>query len=364
MTNWQIPLRLRVISIVGPTASGKTALAIGLARRLGSASGCPAPQRCEILNADAYQMYRGMRIGTAAPSEQERQAVPHHLLGIIDPSEPMSVARFQKIVREEILRLEEQDIRPILVGGSGLYARAATDVLSLEPHDPDVRRRLERRAAQEGPSALFAELEERDPRAAAGMDPRNVRRTIRALEVIELTGRPYSSSLPVYQYAMPTLQIGLDLPRGELDRRIDLRTGQMREEGFLDEARALQGRLGPTAARAIGYPQMQAVLDGRLGEDDAFAQVAAKTRRLARKQMGWFGRDPRIHWLRALDPDLIDKAVDLVDLADDGKFPDDDGPVGPTQHHLGDVARSPAGQDRARADGQTPVQEGTDATGE
>lgn len=334
MTIWQIPLRNRVVSIVGPTASGKTALAIALARALDGER-----QKAEILNADAYQMYKGMDIGTAKPTAAERAAVPHHLLDIIDPAEPMSVARFQKIVRDEIVRLDGQGIRSILVGGSGLYARAATDVMGLEPHDEKVRAGLEERARREGPSALFAELEEKDPRAAAGMDPRNVRRTVRALEVIALTGRPYSSSLPTYQFVMPVLQIGLDLPRAELDRRIGLRTAQMRRDGFLDEARRLQGRLGPTASRAIGYPQMQAVIDGSLSEDEAFEQIAQKTRRLARKQMGWFGRDPRIHWLEALDPDLTAEALNLVRTADAGGFAADDGPVAPTRHHLGDIDR-------------------------
>lgn len=343
MTDWQIPLKNRVVSIVGPTASGKTALAVALARRLGERG-----QKAEILNADAYQMYRGMDIGTAKPTPSERAAVPHHLLDIIDPEEPMSVARFQKIVRDDILRLDGQGIRSLLVGGSGLYARAATDVMGLKPHDAGVRAGLEERARIEGPSALFAELAQKDPRAAEGMDPRNVRRTIRALEVIALTGQPYSSSLPTYQYALPVLQIGLDLPRAELDRRIGLRTDQMRRDGFLDEVRRLRGRLGPTASRAIGYPQMQAVLDGRLSEDEAFEQVVQKTRRLARKQMGWFGRDPRIHWLGALDPNLVTEALDLVHTADGGGFPADDGPVAPTRHHLGDI--DPAGPEMIRTE--------------
>lgn len=335
MGSWQIALHSRLISIPGPTASGKTALAIALARRLGKEG-----QKCEIVNTDAYQMYKDMDIGTAKPTAQEQAAVPHHLLSIVDPSEEMSVARFQKIVRAEILRLDRQRIRPILVGGSGLYARAAIDVLSLEPHDPAVRARLEQEAEDKGPSVLFERLEQEDPQAARGMDPRNVRRTIRALEAIELTGKPYSASLPVYQYAMPVLQVGLDLPREELDRRIDLRTARMRRDGFLDEARRLQGRLGPTASRAIGYSQMQEVLDGAISEDEAFEEVALKTRRLARKQMGWFGRDPRIHWLEALDPDLVDEALDLVHRADAGAFPADDGPVAPTRHHLGDISKS------------------------
>lgn len=335
MTSWLIPLKMRVISLVGPTASGKTALAIHLAQALGQEG-----EHCEIVNADAYQMYKGMDIGTAKPTKAEQHAVPHHLLGIIDPREKMSVALFQKIVRKQIKELEEQNIRPILVGGSGLYARAATDQLTLAPHDARVRSYLKKKAVNEGPAALFAELEKKDPRAARSMDPRNVRRTIRALEVIELTGKPYSASLPVYQYALPTLQIGLDLPRKQLDERIVARTREMHDEGFLAEARRLKDKLGPTASQAIGYAQMMAVLEGRLSEDEAFDQVIVKTRQLARRQMAWFGRDPRIHWLKALDPDLVQKALQLVKHADAGDFADDDGPHKPTRHHLGDISRT------------------------
>lgn len=327
-----IALHSRVISIVGPTASGKTALAISMAQKLEERG-----QHCEILNVDAYQMYKGMDIGTAKPTAQERAAVPHHLLDICDPREEMSIARFQTIVRTKIRELDARLIRCILVGGSGLYARAATDIMTLSPHDATVRASLEKRAETEGPSALFAELEQKDPQAAQSMDPRNVRRTIRALEVIAITGKPYSSTLPTYHYAFPTLQIGLDLPREELDRRINQRTQLMRHDGFLDEVHHLQGKLGPTARKAIGYEQMQEVIDGKLSENEAFEQIAAKTRRLARKQMGWFGRDPRIHWLEALDPDLVSKALALVEQADNGDFATDDGPVAPTRHHLGDV---------------------------
>ena len=324
----------RVVSIVGPTASGKTGLGIAIARRL-AADG----QRAEIVNADAYQMYRGMDVGTAKPTKEEQEAVPHHLIDIIDPDETMTVARFQQLARETIAELRSRGVRPILVGGSGLYARAAIDDITFPGTDPAVRARLEEREKTEGATALFEELEEKDPEAAARMDPRNPRRTIRALEVIEITGRPYSASLPRYRYVIPSVQIGLDLDRRELDRRIGIRTARMREDGFLDEVRRLRPHLGFTAVRALGYQQMIDLLDGMWDEEeDAWADIAQKTRRLARKQMGWFGRDPRIHWLEALNPRLVDNAMAVIAHADAGDYDAIDARADEyVQHHLGDI---------------------------
>lgn len=324
----------RVVSIVGPTASGKTGLGIAIARRLAERG-----ERAEIVNADAYQMYRGMDIGTAKPTAEEQAAVPHHLIDIIDPDDTMTVARFQQLARRTIAELQSRGIRPILVGGSGLYARAAIDDISFPGTDPKIRERLERRELEEGAGALFEELRAKDPQAAARMDPRNLRRTIRALEVIELTGRPYSATLPRYRYVVASVQIGLDLDRADLDRRIDIRTAQMREAGFLDEARRLRPHMGLTASRALGYQQMFDLLDGLWDERDAWADVAQKTKRLARKQMGWFGRDPRIHWLQALNPALVDNAMAIIDHADAGDYDAIDAQADAyTQHHLGDIA--------------------------
>ena len=325
----------RVVSIVGPTASGKTGLGIAIAKRLAEQG-----ERAEIVNADAYQMYRGMDIGTAKPTPEEQAAVPHHLIDIIDPDETMTVAKFQRIARETIADLKSRGVRPILVGGSGLYARAAIDDISFPGTDPAVRERLEERERTEGAGALFAELKAKDPEAAARMDPRNPRRTIRALEVIELTGRPYSASLPRYRYVIPSVQIGLDLDRRELDRRIEIRTARMREQGFLEEVRRLRPHLGFTAGRALGYQQMIDLLDGMWDEDDdAWIDIAQKTRRLARKQMGWFGRDPRIHWLEALNPRLVDNAMAIIAHADAGDYDAIDARADEyTQHHLGDIA--------------------------
>ena len=323
----------RVVSIVGPTASGKTGLGIAIARRLAEQG-----ERAQIVNADAYQMYRGMDIGTAKPTAEEQAAVPHHLIDIIDPDDTMTVARFQRLARATIADLQAQGIRPILVGGSGLYARAAIDDISFPGTDPKIRERLEQREREEGAGALFEELRAKDPQAAERMDPRNPRRTIRALEVIELTGRPYSASLPRYRYVIPTVQIGLDLDRADLDRRIDIRTARMREDGFLDEARRLRPHMGLTASRALGYQQMFDLLDGLWDERDAWADMAQKTKRLARKQMGWFGRDPRIHWLQALNPALVDNAMAIIVHADNGDYDAIDAQADAyVQHHLGDI---------------------------
>lgn len=320
----------KVISIVGPTASGKTGLGIALAKKLAERG-----VRAEIINADAYQMYRYMDIGTAKASAQEQAEVPHHLLDIIDPEETMTVARFQDLARKCIRELQSRGVKPILVGGSGLYARAAVDDITFPGTDASIRAALEERERKEGAGALFDELQKKDPVAAAHMDARNPRRTIRALEVIELTGKPYSATLPRYKYVIDCLQIGLDLKREDLDKRVDLRTQLMREQGFVNEVRAIRGRLGVTAARALGYQQIMDYLDGVWSEDEAFEDIAQKTRRLARKQMGWFGRDARIHWLDALRPDLADAAMALVDAADAGEFDNEDASA--TQHHLGFV---------------------------
>lgn len=324
----------RVVSIVGPTASGKTGLGIAIAKRLAEQG-----ERAEIVNADAYQMYRGMDIGTAKPTAEEQAEVPHHLIDIIDPDETMTVAKFQQLARTAIAELKARGVRPILVGGSGLYARAAIDDISFPGTDPQVRARLEERERLEGAGALFDELRDKDPEAAEHMDPRNPRRTIRALEVIEITGRPYSASLPRYRYVIPSVQIGLDLDRRELDRRIGIRTERMREQGFLEEVRRLRPHLGFTAGRALGYQQMIDLLDGMWDEDDdAWNDIAQKTRRLARKQMGWFGRDPRIHWLQALNPRLVDNAMAVIAHADAGDYDAIDAKADEyTQHHLGDI---------------------------
>lgn len=321
----------RPISIVGPTAIGKSDLAISLAFAL-------APEdRCEIVSQDAYQIYRGMDIGTAKPSPLQLSSLPHHMIDVKDPWEESSAASFQAEVRGVLEGCAGRGVRPILVGGSGLYARGAVDDLSFAPFDPDLRRMLEARLEKEGGLALWAELQKADPDAAAKIDPRNGRRVVRALETA-LGPQRFRASLPPYLYRFPCLQIGLDLPRRDLDRKIEERVAKMREDGLEEEVRALEGKMSKTASQAIGYAQILAFFCGKTGREEAFSQIAVKTRRLARRQMSWFGRDPRVHWLDASDPDLLEKARGLVRLADEGAFDERDlGPKQPTRRPLGSV---------------------------
>lgn len=298
-----------VVAVVGPTATGKSDLGLALAESL----------RGEVVNADAMQLYRGMDIGTAKLPVDARRGIPHHLLDVLDPYEDASVADYQERARRAFDEIEARGHRSVAVGGSGLYLRALLDHMEFPGTDPDVRAALEARVEAEGARALHAELAAVDPVAAAGIGPRNARRIVRALEVIALTGRRYSASLPQHVYEVPAVQIGLDCDRAVLDARIELRVGRMREEGLVDEVEALVASgLGRTASRAVGYAEILAMLRGELSVDEAFDAIAAGTRRLARKQMGWFGRDPRVHWLDAQDPELVPKALALVAAADAG----------------------------------------------
>jgi tRNA dimethylallyltransferase len=298
-----------VIAVVGPTATGKSDLGLALAEQLGG----------EIVNTDAMQLYRGMDIGTAKLTPADRRGIPHHQLDVLDVDEDASVADYQRGARADLAAIDARGARAVAVGGSGLYVRALLDHMDFPGTDPDVRARLEERVEAEGSRALHAELERVDPVAAAGIGPRNARRIVRALEVVRLTGRPYSASLPQHVYEVPALQIGLDCDRAVLDARIEARVEHMWEAGLVDEVRALAAHgIGRTASRAVGYAEVLALLRGDLGASEARAAVAAGTRRLARKQMGWFGRDPRVHWLDARDPSLVGRALDLVAAADAG----------------------------------------------
>jgi len=303
-----VPLAVsRVVALVGPTATGKSDLGLALAHALGG----------EVVNTDAMQLYRGMDVGTAKLTPDEREGVPHHLLDVLDVHEDASVADYQARARAALQDIASRGARAVAVGGSGLYVRALLDHMDFPGTDPEVRARLEARVETEGARALHAELADRDPVAAGGIGPRNARRVVRALEVIEITGRPYSASLPQHVYEVPAVQIGLDCDRAVLDERIEARVDRMWARGLVDEVVHLRAHgLGRTASRAVGYAEVLAMLDGELTADEARAAVAAGTRRLARKQMGWFGRDPRVHWLDSRDPDLVAKALALVAAAD------------------------------------------------
>lgn len=298
-----------VVAVVGPTATGKSDLGIALARALGG----------EVVNTDAMQLYRGMDIGTAKVPLDERRGVPHHLLDVLEPSQDATVADYQQRARTTLGDLDARGARAVAVGGSGLYVRALLDHMEFPGTDPDLRARLEERVEREGSRALHAELAAADPVAAEGIGPRNARRVVRALEVIALTGRPYSASLPQHVYEVPAVQVGLDCDRPTLDARVAGRVDRMWAAGLVGEVEELLARgLGRTASRAVGYAEVAAMLRGELTEQEARDATTAGTRRLARKQMGWFGRDPRVHWLDAQDPDLVERALDLVARADAG----------------------------------------------
>ncbi|MFE7128197.1 tRNA (adenosine(37)-N6)-dimethylallyltransferase MiaA [Streptomyces sp. NPDC057617] len=280
----------RVIAVVGPTAAGKSDLGVHLARQLDG----------EVVNADSMQLYRGMDIGTAKLTAGERAGIPHHLLDIWDVTEAASVAEYQKLARAEIDRLLAAGRTPVLVGGSGLYVRGAIDALDFPGTDPEVRARLETELTARGSGVLHDRLSAADPQAGRAILPSNGRRIVRALEVIEITGKPFTANLPGHDAVYDTLQIGVDVARPELDIRIAQRVDRMWEAGLVDEVRSLerQGlRRGRTASRALGYQQVLAALAGECTDEEARAETVRATKRFARRQDSWFRRDSRVHWL-------------------------------------------------------------------
>jgi tRNA dimethylallyltransferase len=297
--------QFRVLAIVGPTAAGKSDLGVGLAERLGG----------EVVNVDSMQLYKGMDVGTAKLTEGERRGVPHHLLDVWDVSRTASVAEFQRMARAVLDELVARGRVPVLVGGSGLYLRAVLDEMEFPGTDPKLRARLESELAESGPAPLYERLRAADPEAAARILPRNGRRIVRALEVVELTGRPFVASLPEPRYVYDAVQVGLDVPRPELDERIERRVDRMWEQGFVDEVRRLEAqglREGRTASRALGYAQVLRFLAGEWTEQLAREETVRATRRFARRQDSWFRRDPRVHWLAYDRRDLLDVSTDLV----------------------------------------------------
>ena len=291
---------IRPIAVVGPTATGKSDLGVRLARELGG----------EVINADAMQLYRGMDVGTAKLTEAERGGVQHHLLDVLDVTETASVAAYQRAARRIMDELLAAGRTPVVVGGSGLYVRALLDELEFPGTDPAIRAKLEDELAEVGAAALHARLSRLDPIAATAILPGNGRRIVRALEVIELTGRPFSATMP--RPGPPrhdTLLLGLDREVAELDERIALRVDRMFANGLVDEVRSLEKlglRDGKTASRALGYQQ---VLDG---EPEPAERTVLATRRFVRRQRSWFRRDDRITWLNAADEDLSEQVARLI----------------------------------------------------
>ena len=291
-----------VIAVVGPTGSGKSDLAVNLALELDG----------EVINADAMQFYRGMDIGTAKVTQAERRGVPHHLLDILDVTQEASVSDFQQQARDCIADIHARGKRAILAGGSGLYVRAALDILEFPGTDPGLRQQLEADLAAQGTEALLARLQEVDPASAERLS--DARRIIRALEVHQLTGRPFSSFMPQREYFQPAVQVGLSVDRDELRDRLARRVHRMVDSGLLAEVRRLDAeglRQGKTAPRALGYSQFLRVLDGLSTVQGAAEETIVATRQFARRQLTWFRADPRIHWLDWHDPELPANAAAL-----------------------------------------------------
>ncbi len=288
------------LAIVGPTASGKSGLAVDLALRVGDT---------EIVSADAMAIYRGMDIGTAKPTVAERRGVPHHLLDEADPSEDYTVARFAGRVGEVVGEIEARGHRVVVVGGTGLYVRAVVDDFDVPPRFPELRDRFE---ADPDTAGLHRRLTELDPEAAAKILATNRRRIVRALEVCVGSGRPFSSFGPGVDHYGPTRfrLAGLDIDRDLMDRRIDERYDRQLADGFLDEVAGLvDGGLSPTAAQALGYRELAAHLRGETTLDEALAEAKRRTRRFARRQQRWFRRDPRIRWFPVGGDDLVDRVA-------------------------------------------------------
>lgn len=291
-----------VIAIVGPTASGKSALAVEVAERLGG----------EIVGTDSMQVYRGMDIGTASPTADERRRVRHHMVDVWEPSHPVSVAEFQQEARRAIDDIRQRSLPVIVVGGSGLYVAAVLDDLHFPGTDPSTRARLEVELQAHGSWEMHRRLAQIDPTAAEQILPTNGRRIVRALEVIEITGEPFVAQLPDPVDVYPTVRVGLDVPRDRLDQRIATRVDSMWEAGFVEEVRRLQldglDRT-PTAARALGYQQVLTFLAGDVSEQEARQLTVDATRKFARRQQRWFRRDSRITWLPYDAPSLVDDAL-------------------------------------------------------
>lgn len=275
---------------MGPTASGKSEVALELAERLGA----------EILSVDSMQVYRGMDIGTAKPSVEERARVPHHLIDLAEPEEAFSVAEFQEVGRKVLADLTTREVPALIAGGSGLHFRALVDPLEFPPTDPEVRAEVE---ALEDDQAR-AELEAADPQAGRHVDLANPRRVVRALEIIRLTGRtpservqrPAARAVRQYEPLVPFLGLGID-PGDQLEERVSARLRRMVDLGLVEEVANLADRLGPTARQAVGYKELLPVVRGECSLEEGLAETDRATMRLAEAQRRYFGRDPRLHWI-------------------------------------------------------------------
>ena len=290
---------MKVIVICGATATGKSDIALDIAEQIGA----------EIINADSMQLYTGMDIGTAKLSVGQRRGIPHHLLDVLSVKQDSTVAWYQQLAREQISEIHSRNQHAVLVGGTGLYIKAVLDDLNFPDTNPEVRTRLESEAEEYGADSLFTRLQELDPAAALAIDRANTRRIIRALEVIEITGKPFTANLPREDSSRfpDALQFGLVMEREHLRERIDLRVEKMWEQGFVEEVDALiaDGILeGSTAQRALGYSALLAMRAGDMTEEEAKEETKRSTRQYARRQETWFSRDKRIQWIAPHQPRL------------------------------------------------------------
>jgi tRNA dimethylallyltransferase len=295
-----------IVAVVGATAAGKTGLSLDLAEELDG----------EIVNTDAMAVYRGMDIGTATPPPSERRGIAHHLLDLLDVTEPLTVAEFQGWAREVIAEVRARKRTPVLVGGSALYTRAVVDRFEFPGTDAAVRAGLEAELEAVGPGELHRRLAGLDPESAAQILPENGRRIVRALEVVAITGSGFRASLPEPVYLDPaTVQIGVDIDRPTLDARIEQRVRKMFDDGLVDEVRRLLAvglAEGRTARSAIGYREVTSYLEGRMSLDQAIEATAAATRRFSRRQDGWFRKDPRVVWVPWDAPDRVERALAVI----------------------------------------------------
>ncbi len=304
-------MQTKLVAVVGPTGTGKSDLALHLAEQLSQRGA-----RAEIVNADSMQLYRGMDIGTAKLSVEERRGFEHHMLDVLSPREESTAAEYQKKARPVIESIQARGAVPILVGGSMLYVAAVLNNFDFPGRDEELRAELESELENLGSRRLHQRLEQLDAQAAARIDPANGRRVVRALEIVISTGQPFAAALPDQPESwQPVLEIGLNSERSHLTQRLAQRVAKMWRLGLVDEAQALieEGlREGKTASRAIGYSQALGQLDGRLTEQEAQNETTMLTQRYARRQMSWFRRDERIHWLDYQDPNYLTAATDLT----------------------------------------------------
>ena len=302
----------KLIAVVGPTGAGKSALAIDIAKHVIAKGG-----RAEIINSDSMQFYKGMDVGTAKLTLAERQGVTHHLFDFLEITDESTAAEYQQISRPLITKLQDDGITPILVGGSMLYVAAVLNMFEFPARDEALRAKLEQDLIDVGPHEMHRRLKALDPIAASRIIPENGRRSVRAIEIVTLTGEPFAAALPeVPEDWQPVLEIGINGDREDLRARLETRVHKMWQQGLIDEVKSLESkgiRDGKTSSVAIGYAQAIRQIDGEITESEAIADTVRLTQKYARRQMSWFRRDQRIQWLDYQDPQATSKALAMVD---------------------------------------------------